>query len=187
MDSLQNKYAKVKDEKTIEKVVTGEVKIKKRSKGRKFMDLFINEDGADIKEYLISEVLIPGVKDTILDLMNMLFYGRPRSKNKTGGTYVSYNSFSGGGQKQRRPVRAGYIFDDVIVETKDEAKDALAMLNEIIDRYGEASVGDFYEIVGITSNGYTDRQYGWRDIRDAYIRGTREGYLIHLPRCVELD
>ena len=186
MDSLQTKYAKAKDEKAIEKVVTGEVKRKKRSKSRRVLDLFINEDGADIKEYLISEVVIPGIKNTILDIMNLLFWGRTQPKK--GGGYTPYNSISSGSRgSSRKPVRAGYIFDDVIVETREEAKDALSMLNEIIDRYGEASVGDFYEIVGITSNGFTDRQYGWRDIRDAYIRGTREGYLIHLPRCEELN
>lgn len=187
MDQIPNKYAKPKDEKALEKVVTGDVKVKKRSKGRKFIDLFINEDGADIKEYLLLEVFVPAVKDTILDLMNMIFYGRTRGSKK-GSTYVSYNSYS---DRNRRPTgrvsRSSYTFDDITVESRGEAEKVLDVLNEMIDRYGEATVADFYDLVGVTGNGYTDRSYGWRDLRQASIQRTRDGYLFLLPRCVELD
>lgn len=188
MESMPTKYTNPKEEKSLEKVVTGEVKVKKRSKGRKFIDLFINEDGTDIKEYLLLEVFVPAVKDTILDLMNMIFYGRTRGSSKKGSTYVSYNSYS---DRNRRPtgraVRNGYSFDDIEVESRGEAEKVLDVLNEMIDRYGEATVADFYDLVGVTGNGYTDRSYGWRDLRMASVRRTRTGYLFEMPRCVELD
>ncbi len=188
MESLPNKYVKTGEEKSLEKVVTGEVKVKKRSRGRKFIDLFINEDGADIKEYLLLEVFVPAVKDTILDLMNMIFYGRARGSSKKGSTYVSYNSYS---DRTRRPtgraVRGGYSFDDIEVESRGEAEKVLDVLNEMIDRYGEATVADFYELVGVSGNGYTDRTYGWKDLTMASIRRTRTGYLFDMPRCRELD
>lgn len=188
MESVPVKYTKPKDEKALEKVVTGDVKVKKRSKGRKFIDLFINEDGADIKDYLLLEVFVPAVKDTILDLMNMIFYGRTRGSSKRGSTYVSYNSYSDGRRRPTgRPVRNGYSFDDIVVESRGEAEKVLDVLNEMIDRYGEATVADFYDLVGVTGNGYTDRSYGWKDLRNAYIQRTREGYLFQLPRAMELD
>ena len=57
----------------------------------------------------------------------------------------------------------------------------------MIDQYGEATVADFYELVGVTGNGYTDRSYGWKDLKQAYISRVREGFLFNLPRCIELD
>ena len=189
MEPLQNKYAKPNEEKSLEKIVSGEVKVKKRSKGKKILDLFINEDGADIKEYLIFEVLVPAVKDTILDLMNMIFYGRARGRKNNGNTYVSYNSYSSGSGRRPsgRPIRSGYSFDDIVVDSRGEAEKVLDVLNEMIDRYGEATVADFYDLVGVTGNGYTDRSYGWKDLRQASVQRTREGYLFIMPRCQELN
>lgn len=186
MEIQPNKYAKTKEDKSLEKVVTGEVKVKKKSKGRKFLDLFINEDSQDIKEYLLLEVFVPAVKDTILDLMNMIFYGRTRGK-KGGSTYVSYNSYSSGRQRPTGRRSTGYTFDDIVVESRGEAEKVLDTLNEIIDRYGEATVADFYDLVGVSGNGYTDRSYGWKDLRQAAVQRTRDGYLFLLPRCIELD
>ena len=188
MESVPNKYTKPTEDRQLEKVISGDVKRKKRSKGRKFIDLFINEDSSDIGDYLLLEVFVPAVKDTILDLMNMIFYGRARGSSKRSSTYVSYNSYS---DNRRRPtgraVRSIYSFDDIVVESRGEAEKVLDVLNEMIDRYGEATVADFYELVGVSTNGYTDRSYGWKDLRNAYIQRTREGYLFQLPRCIELD
>lgn len=189
MDSLtQYNTPNKKEERRLDKVVTGEVKVKKRSKGRKLVDLFFNEDWGDIRDYVIFEKAIPDVKNVILDIMEMIFFGSAKRRTaRRDGTYVSYNSYSSGRRVERKPQRTVYSFDDIIIDSRGEAEQILDILSEMIDRYGEATVAEFYDLVGITRNGYTDRSYGWKDLRGANIRHTRDGYLFEMPRVVELD
>ena len=44
--------------KEVGKVVTGEVKTKKKTEVRKFADTFISEDIANVKSYILMDVLI---------------------------------------------------------------------------------------------------------------------------------
>ena len=190
-----NKYKREKESKNLAKVVTGDVKVKKKSKGRRILDLFIEEDGVNVREYLIFELLIPAIKDTLVDIIQrsseMLFYGRVRGSNKRNGnggtTYVSYSSYSNKPKPTGTRARSVYSFDDIVVESRGEAERVLEILCDMIDQYGEATVADFYELVGVTGNGYTDRSYGWKDLKQAYISRVREGFLFNLPRCIELD
>ena len=188
-----NKYKKDKESHQLEKVVSGNVKVRKRSSGRKILDLFIEEDSSSIKDYLIFDILIPKIKDVLADIMHgttdMLFYGRVRGSNArkaSGTTYVSYNSYSSP-KKAISARRSVYTFDDIVVESRGEAERVLDILQQTINDYGEATVADFYELVGVTGNGYTDRSYGWKDLSGAYVSKVREGWLFNMPRCSELD
>ena len=188
-----NQYKKTKESHELEKVVTGDVKIKKKSGGRKLLDLFIEEDRQSVRDYLIFDLLVPAIKDTLVDVIQrtseMLFYGRVRGSNarkSPGGSYVSYNNYSSP-QKAILTKRSIYSFDDIVVESRGEAERVLELLSDMIEQYGEATVADFYELVGVTGNGYTDRSYGWKDLRGAYVSKVREGWLFNFPKCVELD
>ena len=58
-------------------------------------------------------------------------------------------------------------------------------MDELIDQYGMVSVGDLYDLVGVTGQ-YTDNNYGWTDLRTASVVRTRDGYMIKLPRALAL-
>ena len=186
-------YKKDREDKHLEKVITGNTKVKKRSSGKKILDLFIEEDRESVRDYLIFDLLVPAIKDTLVDVIQrtseMLFYGRVRGSNARkggGGSYVSYNNYS----SAKKPIsarRSVYSFDDIIVESRGEAEKVLDILLSQIEEYGEVTVADFFELVGVSGNGYTDRSYGWKDLRGAYVSKVREGWLFNMPRCVELD
>ena len=53
-------------ERKVEKVTTGGVRTKKKSK---IVDSFISEDVADVKNYLIGDILIPTLKKTLSDMV----------------------------------------------------------------------------------------------------------------------
>ena len=61
----------------------------------------------------------------------------------------------------------------------------LTRMDEMIDTYGAVSVADFYEMVGITGE-YTDNNYGWTDLRSAYVSRTRDGFIIRFPPSIAL-
>ena len=74
----------------------------------------------------------------------------------------------------------------VILETRAEAEDVIARLDELVDLYGMASVADLYDLVGISGQ-YTDNKYGWTDVRNASHVRVRDGYLLKLPKARPLD
>ena len=186
------------ERKKLEKVVGGTAKIKKKSTTRKFTDALISEDAANVKSYIFSDVLIPAAKklvsDIVRDGIEMILYGSTGNRDSRSrgfrGDYVSYDKYSRRRDDRRyesdRSVRSGYSYDDIVLETKGDAEAVLDRLGELIDRYGQATVLDLYDIVGITGR-YTDDKFGWMDIRNADSVRVRDGYLLRLPKALALD
>lgn len=181
------------DEKRIDKVVTGAVKTRKKSKLSKFANEFISEDARSVKSYVFGEVLIPAIKklisDIVTDGIDIILYGERRGGKRSTADRVSYRNY----YDDRRPSRYdrpsisyGYNYDDIILSTRGEAEDVIARMDELMDMYGLVRVADLYDLVGITGN-YTDNKYGWTNIRSAEIIRVRDGYMIKMPRAVPID
>jgi hypothetical protein len=187
------------EEKKVEKVVRGKVKTKKKTEIRKFADVFIAEDAANVKSYILMDVLVPAVKKAISDIVqdgvSMILYGSANggSKNRYGNaSYVSYRSYS---DRDRRDDnrrndyarnRSRYDFDDIILSDRGEAEEVLTRMDELIDTYGIVSVADLYDLVGITCD-YTDNKYGWTNIRNAEAIRVRDGYMLKLPKPLPIN
>ncbi len=195
-ETQKNDNVKPEDRK-IEKVVTGVVKTKKKSKISQAMDNFISEDAKNVKSYVFGEVLIPAIKKAISDIVtdgiDIILYGEARGRNKRSTadrvSYRSYYDDRGGRNRmnERQAIMAGsYSYDDIILSTRGEAEDVLSRMDELIETYGLVRVADLYDLVGITGN-YTDNKYGWMNIRNAEIIKVRDGYMIKMPRAVPID
>lgn len=195
-ETQKNDNVKPEDRK-IEKVVTGVVKTKKKSKISQAMDNFISEDAKNVKSYVLGEVLIPAIKKAISDIVtdgiDIILYGETRGKNRRSTadrvSYRSYYDDRGGRNRmnERQAIMAGsYSYDDIILSTRGEAEDVLSRMDELIETYGLVRVADLYDLVGITGN-YTDNKYGWMNIRNAEIIRIRDGYMIKMPRAVPID
>ena len=57
------------EDKKVEKVVTGTVKVKKKNEIGRLKDVFISEDVNNVKNYVLMDVLIPAVKKAISDIV----------------------------------------------------------------------------------------------------------------------
>lgn len=193
----QKKEESATQEKKVEKVVTGVVKTKKKSKFNQMMDGFISEDAKNVKSYVFGEVLIPAIKKAISDIVtdgiDIILYGESRGRNKrSAADRVSYRNYyddrgRGSRMNERQAIMAaGYSYDDIILSSRGEAEDVLARMDELMDTYGLVRVADLYDLVGITGN-YTDNKYGWTNIRNADIVRVRDGYMIKMPRAVPID
>lgn len=194
--SNSHKSKEIDEKKKVEKVVKGKVKTKKKNGITKFADVFVSEDVSSVKSYIIGEVLIPAMKKALSDIVtngiDMILYGESGvTKRKSPGSRVSYTNYYDRRDRDRygyddRRVRAGYDFNDVILDSRGEAEDVLSRMDELIDNYGIVSVADFYDLCGITGS-YTDNKYGWTDIRSAQVVRVRDGYKIKLPRALPLN
>lgn len=195
------KAVKDTEEKKIEKVVTGTVTKRKRSLAKRFADIFFTEDVGDVKTYLIYDVLVPAIKENIVDLITsaagMIFFGeasrRTRKSPGGNGSKVNYGSyFSGGERREKMPnyarSRVAHNFDDVIFETRGEAELVLDGMIEILNsEYKQVTVADFYDLAGMSTT-FTDNKFGWTDLRGSRVIGSpSRGYYIDLPRCVSLE
>lgn len=187
---------KASSEKKIEKVVQGEVKTKKKSEIQKLGSIFISEDVNNVKDYILMDVIVPSIKNAIYELvtgsLDMIFFnGQGRLKKKSQSSTVSYSRY----YDQKRDTdrgysgtrtATGYDYNDIILETRGEAEDVLDRMSELIDTYGQVTVADLYDLVGITGN-YTDNKYGWVNIRNAEPIRVRNGYLLKLPKAIPVD
>ena len=191
--SREKQINKPVPEKKIEKVVQGEVRSKKKSGLQKIADAFVPDDVANVKSYIIEDIVVPAAKEILLDSVKAILGINGKNGNKqTPASRVSYRqyynndsrrNYSSGGNRSRN----SYDFDDIIIDNRGEAEEVLDRMEEIIATYGLVSVADFYELVGVPSN-YTDNNYGWSNLRNAYVDRLRDGgYIIKLPRAFQLD
>jgi len=180
--------------KKVEKVVKGSAKAKKKSEIRKIADAFIQTDARTVGDYIFGEVLVPAIKKTFADIVNnsldMFLWGKGGSGRRSRGNAerVSYRSYYDSPSRTRDSDRRqrSYDYDEVILDTREEAEEVLARMDELLADYKMVSVADFYDLVGITGK-TTDNRYGWTDLRNASIIRDRDGYLIKLPRAIALD
>ena len=190
---------KKEEPKKIEKVVTGKVVTRKKPLGKRILETFVGEDVGNVYSYVLYDVLIPAAKSMIYDSvkggLEMRLFGEKqgsRTRRDQGRSYVSYNNYS----DSRRPSdrremthqnRARHNFEEIILDSRGEAEEVLSHLVDLIVDYGQATVSDLYDLVGIAEN-FTDRRYGWVDLRHASVGGrTRDGYLLNLPKPILLD
>jgi hypothetical protein len=183
------------------KVVQGKVIKRKKTLGKKILETFVGEEVFDVKTYILQDVLVPALKTTVVDLFRdipqLLLFGE-RQNNRNPG-----RSGGGGGGLGRiaydnmaRPLdnrreissrdRATHNFDEIVLVGRNDAVEVLGNLMDMIADYGQATVGDLYDFVGVTE-AYTDRKYGWYDLSRAKIRPVRGGFMLDLPRPTLLD
>lgn len=186
-----DKKKETDDKKIVEKVVNGVVKTRKKTGFNKALSLLLDEDIVDPHTYIVDEVIIPGVKNTITSIIDIISDSFKTmltgSNSRRSSTATKYNySTSYNKPLTRASTRNVYSYDDIVVATRGEAEAVLDAMEDLIDRYKMASVADLYELVGIKSE-YTDNKYGWFDLKRASWSRVGNDYILNLPKAVPLD
>ena len=178
-----------KEKPKMQKVIDTPVTVKKASTGKKLASIFFSDETDNIGDHIVFDLLIPAIKDTIVNIITngiaMLFYGKPGTRLKSSGGRVLYDQFSKKTAPQR-VSRSVYDCDSVVFPDYGSADLVLDQLIEYIDRYRQATVLDFYDACGVTSTSYNDQYYGWTDLRNARISRVSGGFVINLPRPEQL-
>lgn len=195
-NSYRSKDNASKEKEKENKIIKGKAKTKKKGFVTGFFENFFHlDESKDIKSYVFLDILIPAAKNALSEILHggtdILLYGDSKPKNRNNGaSYVSYNKYSDNNNRSQsgssNRTRLGYAYDDVILETRDEAEDILRRMDEIVATYGMVTVADLYDLAGISGK-YTDNKYGWVNIRNAEIVRIREGFLIKMPKAIPID
>lgn len=184
---------KAVERKKLDRVTTTPVAKKKAGFAVKAVSAFVGEDIHNVGEYLIYDVTIPAIKNLLSDMVSQgverLLFGEssPRARSGSGGSRVSYGSYSRPGMApgNRRDASARsrryHDFSDIELESRDEAYLVLDRLGDLVDEYGLATVADLYDLCGITTE-YTDENWGWTSSRNMSVIRSRHGYMLQLPK-----
>lgn len=188
----REKRSELVNDKKIEKVISSSAKTKKKSGFHKMAEVFVPDDVSDVKSYIFEDIIVPAVKNIILDTVTAMLGLNKNSNGKNQpSSRIQYRKYYDDRDKRDHAgvnrTKSWYEYDDIIIENRGEAEDVLCRMDELISTYGLVSVADFYDLVGITGN-YTDNKYGWTDIRTAsVVRAGRDGYMIKLPKALPLN
>lgn len=191
-----------KERQKLQPVVKGAVVRKKAGKLEKIKSAFFGSD-VNVGEFILYDVLGPAFRNTMSDMgfgiIEMIFgtgrgrggyRGDSRVIRDRGRSYVDYRGASSRDrgwdrERDRRDFdprdRGRHDFDRLEYSSRGEAEDVLAHLVDLIEEYGEATVGSLYELSNVDSD-FVDNNYGWTNLRDAYTERSRTGYIIRFPQ-----
>lgn len=179
------------------KVIKGEVKTKTATS--KIAGEFVKEEPSYVRDYILGEVILPAVKNTIADIIKnatdlFLFgevsgsgrHGDNRTRYSRGSRDVDYDDRDSGRRRRYSGSRRYDDFSDIVMSSRADALMVLNDLKDQIEDYGYATVSNFFELVG-EDCGHNDNKYGWSNLDRAYVEAVRGGYIIEFPRARYLD
>lgn len=189
--SKEEQTDSLSSEKKIGKVITGSAKTKKKNGIQKITDVFVSDDVENVKSYIFEDIIVPAIKDILLDTVKTLLGVNGRTGKNTTASKVSYRSYYDKENDRRdysaRKVRTGYDYDNIVFESRGDAEAVLDAMNDIITQFGVVSIGDLYDLADMSVDNYTLNKYGWTDIRSATVNRVRDGYMLKLPKALPLN
>lgn len=165
--------------------------------GKRLMNTFIKEDIRDIKDFILYDWIIPGIKAGVLNMISLAFFqetydvrrGHPQKRDRYDPK-VSYSSFYRGEDRRRYecPERRAPKLDyrNVIISYREDAEIIVDTLKQRIRDYDFATIADLFQLIDADSE-FTDNNWGWDDERDIGIRRVSSGYLIDVAEARYLN
>lgn len=188
---------KIKSENQHEKqkpVVKGQVITKKKSMIARFAQSLIGDSISSIGQRMLDEVVIPGVRDTIINAAYTIFGGSPNQSRpyvSSPAGKINYSNITNPtkasmGVTPVVPQKHTYEYDSLIFSTRGDAEAVLNGLAQTIYEYGMAKVSDLFEFAQVSFD-HTALKYGWTDISTARVVRVRDGWTINLPKAMPID
>lgn len=183
------------EQKKVEKVISGKATIKPKGELAKFFETFFAEDLSKVKDYLLKDVIVPTIKDTIWTVIargsERMLYGEAGHAPKNSKLpYVNYNSLfkqTPSSTPSNSSSNSQYGVDNIILEDRGDAERLLAAMKGHIEQFGEVSISTLYEFMDEPIGDFVSTRWGWRSLNTAGImRTSNGGYKLDLPRAISL-
>lgn len=167
----------------------------KRSFGRRIFESFINVDMDVIRDHVLDEIIIPEIKDALLDGLESgleAIFGRSsyNTASSRRRSYTAYNyerpSWSSGSSKdyisteykakRSEPLNAQLMAPQYV----SNREDAYGLLNDMgtqIQEFGYVDLEQVKNAFGMTALS-TDNNFGWTSMDGNRVRRYEGGYLI---------
>ena len=168
---------------------------------KKFARSMLNNTD-DMGKYLLNDVVVPGLKSTILDVLSRMFYNQgfqSSSKNAFNpnsgpvkGQKTKYDNMYSKSKQHRKSHETRIIYDDIRYDeiVFDDINQAKSFVNELYSRINiseEVSIADIYNIMGRSDlSSYTDNNYGWNSVNAISLVKTPQGWWVKFDEPVRL-
>lgn len=183
------------ERKKVEKVISGKAVTKPKGGVSKFIETFFAEDLSKVKDYIIKDVVVPTIKDTIWTVIargsERMLYGEAGHAPKGSKLpYVNYNNLfkqTSSAPGSTQSANSQYSVDNIILEDRGDAEKVLAAMKAHIEQFGEVSIATLYELIDEPIGDFVSTRWGWRSLNTAGIMRTGNGgYKLDLPRAISL-
>ena len=159
------------------------------------------DDLKDVGSGLMSDVIIPAFKNMLYDFITsgssqMIFHDDRGVRRNAQRNHKDYSSIYDGQKRTKAALSSSSrartrrnMVRDIVLNTRQDARDIIDELSENIEHYGFTTVADYYECCSY-SGSPQDNNYGWdksafRGVR--IISSSDGGYIIDLPRPIPFD
>lgn len=188
LKSREKTSAEPVEKRTAGKVIAGNARTERKGGLKRFLASFISNDISDVKSYVWLNVIVPAVKRTLSEAVDVALNGESTKKSRFSSPVTTYR---GGYSKEETTrtfdIRNLYEIDDIVLESRGDAEIVLDEMISAIEKYGLVSVGDLYDMLGKEGIRSTDYKYGWNSLRTARIVPVRNGYALRLPRVIPFN
>ena len=177
----------------------GQTRVKKESLGTKFKRIFLSEDVDNVGSFILLDVLVPAIKDTFASIIentvNVALFGSSRGRaygqrsvSPQARANLYWNSSVGNPRpyaNEPRP-KSSNNFREIIYDTQTDANRVLDSMIDLVSTYGVASISDLYSFSGLSSDNFTNNDYGCTNLQGARVVRARDGYVLELPKPILL-
>lgn len=175
-------------------VKRGTVVRQKQPIGKRIRSLFIADDIEDVGSYLVDDLIIPFIKNTVVDLVEIIMFGQTSVRRTRRGRNDRYSNlptdysakYSPRDRDRTRSRRRGTDYKNIVITDPKDARELVDSIQKRIALYGSANVGDLLELIDETPT-YTDLAYGWKDPDQIGLRRVGQGWLIDVDDAEPLD
>ena len=195
-DEVPNKKPRAKKEALVQSATVRKKGVVERLVGGLLGPNGIRAIGA----YVGHEIIVPMIKNAFVDSMttgiNMAVFKdqpQPNRRNNPGWNNrqhqntnrvqydKSYQNNQVNQYQSPNTRRTIYAIREAVFPNREEALMVLDNMMNEIDKYGQVSVADYYDWIGIGDSTFADVSYGWDDLTRARVVSVRGGYAISLP------
>lgn len=168
--------------------------MKQESGFSKFIKSFVMQDIGTIKNAIIYDHIVPGIKNAILGGIDMLFYKGdgnfrgPYRGDAPYGSHVNYGNYSKGKTRVQEQQQINYDYRNLSWDNRGKAEAALTQMWDILNTYKIVGVADLFDIAQMTVPGdSTGNNFGWRDLSGSRVVRRMDGrYSLELPMAVSI-
>lgn len=176
------------------------IEIKRKRTIDRLAETFIGKDVGSVRDYIIFDVVIPAIKNAIVDACSngiRMLLGVDNGSRRKGDDYdTPYSTYYKSNRRDnnrndtaRRHTRDDYR--DIVFTSEDGARDAIRKLKTRAYQYNTTSVADYKDILQITSGDFQENYWGWskEEIDRLAERGPRhvsDGWVLDLPEVHDI-
>lgn len=186
--------------KEVKPVVSKNARASKKGPVKRALSKIFADDFDDIKTNIISDTLLPAIRDMIFDAitngLSMSLYGTTHAgsnKRRRGQVNTDYSKISSTVSPARDRLRdrreSSAVMEDLLFESREDALAVLDGVMDMMDTYELVSVADVYSLSGFGTTP-TDNKYGWDNPSDlAKMKIVRVGrdWCLKIPKPYPID